>query len=170
MKKHIPLIFALSIPALLIIGVALSIYLPTLFIKPQYNFLFSTGGDYYYRNEYTVEGDKLVKKPVALPKAVQDGKEPELYLYDVQKNISTKISLVDAQALSLDSNPMSPDGFELTYGSDGGGVFPFFYWSDRDYGSRFLKGHGVAKKINLPNIASYDYYSGNFQFLGWIKK
>lgn len=172
MKKNIPLIFALSIPVLLIIGVALSIYLPTLFTKPQYGFLYSTGGDYNYHNEYAVENGKLVKKPVTLPPYVvpTNSKEPELYTYDVQKNSNTKISFEETQTLNLDSNPQSPDSFEITYGSDGGGVFPFFFWSDRDYGSRYLKGHGVTKKIDLHSSSPYNYYSGDFQFLGWIKK
>ena len=39
MKKHIPLIIGISIPILMILFVAGSIYLPGLFIKPGYNFL-----------------------------------------------------------------------------------------------------------------------------------
>ena len=78
MKKNIPLIFAISIPVLMVIGIALSIYLPTLFVKPEYDFLYSIGGDYSYRNEYAVENGKLVKKPVTLPNTITTGKEPEL--------------------------------------------------------------------------------------------
>ncbi|TSC81734.1 MAG: Uncharacterized protein G01um101420_839 [Parcubacteria group bacterium Gr01-1014_20] len=154
----------------MVIGIALSIYLPALFIKPEYDFLYSIGGDYSYRNEYVVENGQLIKKPITLPNTIKTGQEPELYVHDVSENASTKVSFEEAQNLNLDSNPQSPDGFEITYGSTGDGIFPIFFWSERDYGSRYIKGHGVSKKLNLQLTSSFQSYYNDLRFLGWVKK
>jgi len=172
-KKNITLVIGISIPILMILFVAGSIYLPGLFIKPHFNFLYVSGNDsyYYYNNgyQYSVQNDKLIKNEIRQlenqnynPPRV----ESKLYIYDVAKNESREISFEEAQNLNLDSNNMSPDGFEVTYGSRGDGFFPFFFRSERDYNTRYLKGHNVSKKLNLQLSGSY---YNNFRFIGWIK-
>jgi len=176
-KKNITLIVGISIPILMILFVAGSIYLPGLFIQPKFNFLYVSGDDYYYYNQYqySVQNGKLVRREVQRPKnqiyqPLQEVQEVKLYIYDVAKNESKEISFEEAQNLNLDSNTKSPDGFEVVYGSRGDGFlpffFPFFFLSERDYNTLYLKGHNVNKKLNLQLSGSY---YNNFRFIGWIK-
>lgn len=173
-KKNITLVLGISIPILMILFVAGSIYLPGLFIKPHFNFLYVSGDDYYYNynngQQYSVQNDRLVKNEIKQPENPNYNPpryEAKLYLYDVTKNESKEISFADAQNLNLDSNIKSPDDFEVVYGSRDDGFFPFFWGGGTDYNARYLKGHNVSKKLNLQLNGSSYYY--NFRFLGWIK-
>lgn len=173
-KKNITLVIGISIPILMILFVAGSIYLPGLFIKPHFNFLYASGDDsyYYYKNgyQYSVQNDKLIKNEI---KQLENQNynpprvESKLYLYDVVKNESKEISFADAQNLTLNSSTKSPDDFEVVYGSRGDGFFPFFLGGETDYNARYLKGHNVNKKLNL-QLNGGSYYN-NFRFIGWIK-
>lgn len=170
-KKNITLVIGITIPILMILFVAGSIYLPGLFIKPHFNFLYVSGDDYYYYNQqqYSVQNGKLVKNEI---KQLENQNynpprnEPKLYIYDVTKNEAKEISFVDGQNLNLDSRAKSPDDFEVVYGSRGDGFFPFFWGGGTDYNTRYLKGHNISKKLNL-QLNGSSYY--NFRFLGWIK-
>ena len=173
-KKNITLLMGVSIPILMILFVAGSIYLPGLFIKPHFNFVYVSGDEpyYYYNNgyRYFVQNNKLVRNEI---KQLENQNysplrvESKLYYYDVAKNEAKEISFADAQNLSLDSNTKSPDDFEVVYGSRGGGFFPFFWSVGTDYNARYLKGHNVSKKLNLQLNEGSPY--GNFRFIGWIK-
>ncbi|MDE2439283.1 MAG: hypothetical protein KGN01_07890 [Patescibacteria group bacterium] len=169
-KKNITLIVGISIPVLMILFVAASIYLPGLFVQPKYNFLYVSGDDYYYYNQYqySVQNGKLVRNEITRPEGqtYPPQRDVKLYVYDVAKNESKEISFAEAQNLNLDSSNVSPDGFEVTYGSRGDGFFPFFFYSGTDYNNRYLKGHNVSKKLNLQLSGSY---YNNFRFIGWIK-
>lgn len=168
LKKNLSLVIGVSIPILMILFVAGSIYLPGLFVQPKYNFLYAVD-DYYsqYRYQYDVQGDTLVKnEPTQLvTKSERPVSEPRLYLYDVAKNESQEIPFENAQLLSLDSRAESPDGFEVVQGNRNGGDLFFFFGSGSDYNTRYLKGNGVSKKLNLDLHRSNSYY--NFHFLGW---
>lgn len=174
-KKNITLLLGFSIPVLMILFVAGSVYLPGFFIKPHFNFLYVSADDYYYYNynngrQYSVRDDRLVKTEIKPPKNVNykpPRADAKLYLYDVAKDRSKEISFADAQRLNLDPNIKSPDGFEIVDGSRDHGCFPFFPPGGADYNARYLKGHDVSKKLNLQLNGSSDYY--NFRFLGWIK-
>lgn len=169
-KKNISLILGISIPILMILFVAGSIYLPGIFIRPKFNFLYVTGDDYYCGLRYSVQSGKLVKNDIKKPENQEcypPRGEVKLFIHDVLKNESKEVSFEEAQLLSLDSNIKSPDGFEVEYGSSDGGIFPFFFGSSIDYNSLYLKGHNVSKKLNIQTGGSYYY---NFRFLGWIKK
>lgn len=173
-KKNITLVIGISIPILMILFVAGSIYLPGLFVKPHFNFLYVSGDDYYnnYNNwqQYSVQNDRLVKNEIKQPKDANNNPprgESKLYLYDVTKNESKEIAFADTQGLNLDPNIKSPDDFEVVYGSRGEDFFPFFWSGGIDYNARYLKGHNVSKKLNLQLNGNQYYYS--FRFLGWIK-
>lgn len=176
-KKNISLIVGVSIPILMILFVAGSIYLPGFFVKPpRFNFLYASGDEYPYgAHQYVVQGGTVIKnennKPQnqnQYPREVPQAPSEKLLIHDVIKNESKEVSFEEAQSLSLDSNAVSPDGFEVVYGSNGGGMLPFFY-SGSDYNSRYLKGHGVSRKLNTVMAGGSRYYN-NFNFLGWIKK
>lgn len=168
-KKNLSLILGISIPILMILFVAGSIYLPGIFIQPHFNFLYVNRDDYYYGQQYAVQNGRLVKNEIKQP---ENGNynpprgEPKLFIHDVVKNESKEVSFEEAQKLDLDSNIKSPDGFEVVYGSRGGAIFPFFFYPGTDYNSRYLKGRNVSKKLNIQLSESYYY---NFRFLGWIK-
>ena len=174
-KKNISLVIGIAIPLLMILFVAGSIYVPTLFVKPaSVNFLYETGDEYpYAAARYVVEKGKLTKDESSAVQnqnsnypSVKPQISTKLFVHDVAKNESREVSFEEAQALSLNTNVLSPDGFEIVNGSNGGGVFPFFY-SGNDYNSRYLSGHGVSKKLNL-RLNNGNYY-GSFRFLGWIQ-
>lgn len=170
-KKNITLIIGISIPVLMILFVAGSIYIPGLFIKPHVNFLYVSGDDYYYdQGHFTVQKGKLVKKEIKQPENqgyYQPRGESKLFVHDVAKNESREISFEEAQNLNLDSSVKSSDGFEIVNGSHSDGFFPFFLGSGTDYNSRYLKGHNISKKLNL-QLDGRSYYYG-FRLLGWIK-
>lgn len=176
-KSNLSLIFGISIPILMIIFVALSIYLPQFFVKPQYDFLYLIGNNNCYIDKnnstvYSVQNNRIVQN--VQDEVIQNcmmGQLPELkiFLYDMEKNRQEEISFQQASNLELDQDPQSPDGFEIVYGNnDGGGFFPFFFFSGSDYNSHYIKGHNVSKKLNIQQ-SGYSY-SRNFIFLGWVKK
>jgi hypothetical protein len=182
MKKNLPLITAIAIPAALILFVAASIYIPGIFVKPQYNFLYATGS--FYAAPYKVTDGHLVTTTTSTANASGTVKannsivvpvpgylpadQPSFYIYDVATNQSRQVSPTDAAQLSLDTNEQSPDGFTVATGNAGGGIFPFFSVGS-DYGTRYLEGHNVSRKLNLSGTSSNYPYSYNFTFIGWIQ-
>ena len=63
-KENIPLAVGLLIPFLMILFIGLSIYLPSLFVKPQYDFIYISGGDNYSVQKYEVVGKQLFEAEV----------------------------------------------------------------------------------------------------------
>lgn len=175
-RKNASLILGISIPILMIVLIAASIYLPGLFIKPKFNFLYLSGEFRYdYNNQplYIIENEKLIKNKITYYEDTYRYYTPpkydaKFYIYDVTTNESKQVSFEEAQKLTLDSNKKSPDGFEVVYGSRGDGFFPFFYGSETDYETRYLKGNNVSKKLNIQLSRTYSFYN-NFNFIGWIK-
>lgn len=169
-KKNITLVVGISIPILMILFVATSIYLPGFFVQPKYNFLYVSSDDYYYYNQYqySVQNGKLLRNEIKQPenRTYRWMRDVKLYVCDVVKNESREISFEEAQNLNLDSNNVSPDGFEVTYGNRSEGFLPFFFFLERDYNTLYLKGHNLSKKLNLKLSGSYYH---NFRFIGWIK-
>lgn len=169
-KRNISLIIGISIPILMIIFVAGSIYLPGLLIQPQTNFLYVSNSNPIYLNSelYSVADGKIIKteaEPTKKPTNIPIQNEPQLFIHNVVENKSQKISFEKAQNLDLDSSIESPDGFEVVYGSRDSGFL--FFSPGRDYDSRYLKGHNISKRLNLE--ASNKRFSNNIVFLGWIK-
>jgi hypothetical protein len=165
MKKHLPLIIAIAIPLFMILFVAGSIYLPGLFVKPKYNFVYLSGTN--YGEPYFVSANGQLQKDNTTSTYYPNGyplDHAQIYFYDVANNQAKPISFDDAQKLSLDHSTESPDGFEITSGGGDGGMFPFFYESG-DYSAEYLKGHNFSKKLNLQIQGSY---YNDFTFLGWI--
>ena len=166
-KKNKTLVLGLSIPVIMVILVALSIYLPSLFVKPQYDFVYTTDGYYNSDGRYSVEDGMIVRR-VDTYFDYSNNSSPEfakLYLYDVSSDTSEEIQFSDAQHMQLDSSPKSPDGLVINSGGSSGGFFPFFSGSS-DYNSEYLVGNGISRKLNVQiNGSSYD----GFQLVGWVK-
>lgn len=162
-KKYFPLIIGLGLPILLIIFTAASIYLPKFFINPKFDFIYSNNQS--YNNKYYVLDSHIQINPNYREDYYPKNK-PQLFYYDIKNDKSRALTYEEASLFNLDQNSKSPDGFEIVYGSESGSLFPIFFYTNRDYSTRYISGHNFSKKLNL--IQQSDYY--DFQFLGWIIK
>lgn len=180
-KNNLPLIFGIAIPILMIAFVAISIYVPQMFIKPEYDFLYLMGENYCYLNVKAVSGTTVSVYSVKNSQLIQNvsdddlqkcitARVPELkiFMYNVTTEKSTEVTYDYARSLRLDSSPESPDGFKIVRGEGNGGFFPFYFYSGSDYNTRYITGRNVSKKLNISE--GERYYYNNFTFLGWIKK
>lgn len=186
-KKNFALILAFGLPLVLILVVALSTYLPSLFLSTSYNFIYSacTDGTNYYRNScdnylekrYSVVGTRLVVHPVDLSQDLDNDGTPDfdekyterIFLHDTKKNESREISLAEAQAMTFNSLLTSPDGVTVSghYDGSGGDFFFIFDGGSSSYGYYLTKGNS-RDKLNLINNSNHYYYRNNFHFIGWV--
>lgn len=171
-KKKLPLYLGIALPILMVLFIAASIYIPRARINPVNDFLYTTGGNPYAGPYYTVEDNRVVLVEeeardglVPRPPEPRAG-EPELFLYNFETDKPRKVSLEEARALTLNTDPISPDGYEIDYGRRAEGLFPFFFGSTRDYNTVYVYGENAADKLNirLPARTYGDY----FRFLGWV--
>ncbi len=186
LKKNFALLLAFILPVALIVIVALSTYLPSLFLSTNYNFIYSSctdGSNYYsYRcdnylqKRYSVVSNKLVVNDVD-PNQDSDGDTildinenytARIFLHDTKKNESREITLEEAQTLSLSGLLTSSDGVTVSSHYDrSGGDFFIFGGSSSSYGYYLTKGKS-RDKLNLINRDDQYYYRDNFQFIGWV--
>ena len=174
LKKNFALLIAFTLPVLLIVVVALSIYLPAFFLSTDYNFVYSTctdpGSRYnsqcndYLNKKYSVDNDKLVVNKVTDEQDLNF--TGRLFLHDTEKNESREITLDEAKSLKLNSLLTSPDGVSVSYSYDRGADF-IFLSSGSTRGYYLIKGKS-KKKINLINQNERYYYRDNFHFIGWV--
>jgi hypothetical protein len=82
----------------------------------------------------------------------------------VRRGQSRQITDKDYQAMKLNDNVISPDGFEVENGSGYGFLF---FGSGGNYSEHYLTGHGASFKIQV-NYSTSDY-NNMFRFLGWVK-
>ena len=137
LKKNFAILLAFILPIALITIVALSTYLPSLFLSTDYNFIYSSctdGSNYSYRcgnylqKRYSVVNNKLVVKAVDLDiKDIKVGYTARIFLHDTKKNESREITLEKAQSLTLNDLITSPDGLTVSSRSDRGADFFFIF-------------------------------------------
>ena len=166
-KKNVPLIAALSVPLLMILLTAVSIYLPGLFVKPKINFIFSTEGGYCYQNRYSVKNGRVVEneiKDVNNNNLCHPNREPRLFYYDVQRNTAKEMTFEEAQRFLLDDSVKSSDGFEVVHGNSGGDILFFNGYS---YYDKYLKKGAFSRRLNI--VGESSYYR-DFRFVGWVKE
>jgi len=186
-KKNFAILLAFILPIVLIIVVALSTYLPSLFISTNYNFIYTSCADgrnyyyydcnYYLEKRYTVVDGKLVANTIDSTQDSDNDKIPDIkenytariFLHDTKANESREISLEEAQMLSLNGLLTSPDGVTVSsdYSYSGGGEFFIFGGGSSSYGYYLTKGKSKSK-LNLINDNDRYYYQNNFNFLGWV--
>jgi hypothetical protein len=189
LKKNFAILLAFILPIVLIAVVALSAYLPSLFLSTSYNFVYTSctdGTDYYYGNNncdnylqklYSVVGNKIVANNVDLTLDSDNDKIPDInenytariFLHDTAKNESREITFEEAQTLTLNSLITSPDGITVSshYDRNGGDFSSLFGLSSSSYGYYLTKGKS-REKLNLINNNDQYYYRNNFQFVGWV--
>src|SRR3989344_4964180 len=137
LKKNFAIVLAFALPIVLIAIVALSTYLPSLFISTDYNFVYTSctdGREYYYpyycenylQKRYSVVENKLVANTVDLTQdsnkdGVADFKQnytARIFLHDTKKNESREITLEEAKLLTLNNLLTSPDGVTVSANSN----------------------------------------------------
>ncbi len=180
--KHTPLIVAIALPVVFVIVLALVVLIPNMSIKPQHDFIYispnSPGyandfGTVQYRNTYDLKEDKIVLKPLTLvptpdksfPVPVYEN-APTIYYYDIEDQASREISLEEAQKLSLQKGPASPDGYTVSYDMNHEGVFEIFGSQDK---SAYIISKGNGKKPLMGIVGSDMYYQAELNIIGWIK-
>lgn len=164
--KNLPLILGLTIPALMIIFIAIAVYIPPFFVKMNYDILYITPNDYDCPKIFYLSGSKLYLQdnPNTYYRE-HNSCNSQAFIYDVFKEESRQIPLEEAESLNVFSETSSPDGFEIISGGYNGGFFPFYYNSN-DYGSKYVQGHGISKKIKIQSSGNYK----DFRIIGWVNK
>lgn len=181
---NVPLIVGVGVPVLMMLFIAAAIYLPGLFKKPQFDFVYSTA-DYSFANPVLeVEDQKLGFKCAenqnyySSDDAVVDeitakcAEEflPKIYRYSIKNNTAAEISYADAQKLSLDRNADSSDGYKVEQGNyNNGDIFSDMFGGgyNDDYNAWYLKGHNRVVKLNITNDTNS---SRDTRFVGWVKE
>lgn len=185
LKQNLALVLAFGLPVLLVIGIAVSAYLPGMFVKTSYNFLYascSEGRDYYSHNcgfylekRYTVVNGKITVNPIdpaqdsdgdKIPD-FQEGYGARLFLHDTLKNESREVTLEEAQKLTVNGLLTSPDGINVTGATDRGANFFLFFDAGSSSGYYLTKGK-ARSKLNLIHQDRDYYYQDNFRFIGWV--
>ncbi len=164
LRKHLPLIIGLAIPAAMVLLVAASIVVPGLLVKPQHDFLYLTSADYATNWDLAVEEGTLVNVRQKNGFSTDGSPVPVLYVHDMTTNESRRVTVEEAKKLTLDPSQISPDGFELVQGGSRGGFL--FYSGNADYNAQYLRGHGVSKRMNVKTEGQRSY--GSIRFIGWI--
>ncbi|MEI8337586.1 MAG: hypothetical protein WCF92_00385 [bacterium] len=179
-NKHLPLIIGISLPIVFIIIISAVIFIPSISIRPQYNFIYTSGNNQYqynqiYSNTYSVENNQLVLQTV--PVQIEQKNNPNikviedsiLYLYDVKNNTSHQITFDEAKKYIVDAGPSSPDGYTVKYEYNNSGIFDLFGGSQNNGSGLFIeKDNGKKALTGMTNNNQYSYY-GDFKLIGWIK-
>jgi hypothetical protein len=126
-RKNWSLIVGISIPILMILFVWISIYLPSLFSHPTYDFIYSIGVD-YSQGQYSVNNNHVVKLPPPnnTGNFVVPLQEANLYYYSAVQGKSRQISLQEAQNYTLNTDITSPDGYQVISNVQGNYTGGFF--------------------------------------------
>ena len=182
-KRNGILVVAFALPALLLAGVAASVYFPSRNLAAKFDFVYAScgqsAGNYYQcglwlQKRYAVTDGKIAVVPVApasdadkngVPD-VQEDYAARLFYHDTLADESREITLADAQKLQLSGLLASPDGLTVTGQYRGGGDFFPFSSRGSSYGYYLAKGN-VRRRLNINNADPYAY-DGNFRFLGWV--
>ena len=186
MKKHLTLIIGVSLPIIFIIIIAIVIFVPSLSIKPEHNFVYvdvNSNNNYYsgnvYKNSFVIKDGKIVKEPASNLEYLQEQNKkytnyklieaPTLYLYNVIENTAKQITLDEANNYTFDPGPSSPDGYTVKFERNSDGIFEIFGSNNNSSGYFIEKNRGKKKLTGLTLENGNYYYNSNFQLIGWIK-
>ena len=187
------LYIAIGLPIVFLVLLVGAFAVPKIFAEePQYDFIYKTrNADYSGRSygySYVISDGKISKN--YNPPSVYESKEltpaqianykstagdlDNLYVYEVGPGNSRRVTIDEANAYSLDTNSVSPDGFVLEPANNGGGgggiVRELFGGESRNYNTLYLKKGFYSKAVRLQDGQPYySYYSDN-AFMAWIKK
>lgn len=160
--RYRDLILLFAIPVVVALLAAGAVYLPSVFAKPKYDFVYSICNDYRCDDTYTVDsGGHLAYE--YRPGNYGNGSRSTLWYYDAANDSTRSITLTEARKYQLNSSSKSPDGYSLSQANSNSG---FLFWSDNDQGW-YIKNGAKRKRIELPSGNSY---SRDVQFIGWVNK
>ena len=168
LKKEF-LIF-ISIPVGIILLLVAVLVLPSLFARPQYDFLYSYCSSYDCNGSILVDNNGHAEQTGAgatTTNSYYSRSSPEIYYHDTRNNSSRRIELVEAISYKLDPSTKSPDGYSFTQGGSSDSGFLFWGYSS-DY-SWYLKKSSLIKSKPL-NLGVSGYDSQNVKLVGWVQK
>lgn len=185
-KENFIVVLAFMLPVVIIVVVALSTYLPAMFISTDYNFIYASciDGKYdfyecgnYLGKKYEVVDGQLVVNSTDEEQILDSNGNAKtetcdyctarIFLHNTEKNEGREITLEEAKTLTLNGLLTSPDGVTVSSHYDrGADFFPIFDGSS-SYGYYLTKGKSKSK-LSLINSDERYYYRDNFQFLGWV--
>lgn len=171
------------LPIILIVGLALTVYIPSLLLSTKYNFVYTSCSnrvnyepyncESYLQKRYSVIDDKITVNTVDMTMGLDNKKSDinqnytsRIFLHDTEKNESREITFEEAQDLALSSLITSPDGVAVSSGYSGGSSF-IFGGSSSSYGYYLTKGKR-RQKLNLINNTDEYYSQNNIHFIGWV--
>lgn len=164
-SKHQQIFLILALPLTMTALLGAFVFLPTMFQKPKYDFIYSTcnstAGSYCYENSYYVDDQKrIVQKTQDVDYGYPGGSvAPQLFRYSVATHTSQPLSIEAANALTLDHADAAPDGFRLKQDINNSNIFGP-YSSTR----RYALTKGAAK--HTTDIQSNSYPDP--EVLGWV--
>lgn len=172
--RYIPVVIAIALPFLFLAALSVVIYLPNIGIKPAHDFIYTSEPAARFdgfTHHYEVVDNQIVSR-VVIPEDIRTDVEPflnpvypTLYRYDIETNTAKVITLEEAQALSIEPGPSSPDGYTVTFEYSHNGIFELFGSGGPDNGYIIMKGNG---KKALPGITMHDYWRGSVEVIGWV--
>jgi hypothetical protein len=186
MKQHLPIILAIALPVVFILGVFV-FGTGKFFKEPVENdFLFSAQGsaqEVRYKYVYEFNDDKLTLVPrypsdkggfydeygnyiEATDEVPDPDFAPNLYVYSAKEDLVSQISYADAAKLELIGGPSSPEGFYVEPYHYSSNDFLYLFGSSRSDGPVIVKNGQVVREIGFPNNNYYWY--GDFTFVSWI--
>lgn len=176
LKNNYLVLIAILLPILFIIIVTLTAYLPSIFLKTNYDFIYAICEDNtnnyprsckkYLNNKYSIINTKIVLNND--PKTKESSNyESRLFIHDTENNESKEISYTEALDYSYSNLLTSPDGVTVSSGYQDRADFFIFSSSNSGYEHNLIKGN-VKKKLNLINNSNRYNYENNFIFIGWI--
>lgn len=158
----------ISIPAGIILLVMMVLFVPTLFAKPGYDFIYTSCSTYDCSGGIVVGADGFAKESSVSQLYNNDGQRvPEIYYHDIRDNSSREIEFSEASSYKLNASNVSPDGYKLTKGSNSGGGFLLWGYSSDD-AWHLKKGSLQKKSLNLETPGYY--YSSSVKLVGWVER
>ena len=178
-KRNLPIIVAILLPLIVVGAVALSLYLPTKNINPEYTVVFVINNQSrgYYEDSFRyVVSDNRVKK-VEIPlfekdksriRVLSEDQKPKLYTYNFENKELKEILPDEIGTLGITkSGNISPEGYtvEYSYNRSNTGVFEIFGGYSRDYGWKITENNtSIFEKMS---VLGNSYR--NVEVLGWTK-
>lgn len=159
------LLLLFSVPAGVAILAASVVYVPRLFAKPGYDFIYSACTSYGCRGGYAVDSQGFVERKTSnTADRIVDDDIAELYYYSAEQDTAKRLTLAEARQYKLDTSLKSPDGYRLSHKTTESG---FLFWGDYS-AAWYLENGAKKKKVELTSNESY--YAGDVKFLGWVSK
>lgn len=184
LKENLVIVLAMVLPLALVLTVAVSIYLPSLFLSTNYNFIYAACGDtdYFYYSQcpgslgyryYVSDGQLFMRNLPDSDTDVNKNEVPDyqevttrLFLHDTQTNESREITFAETQTLKLDDSLISPDGVSVSGQYDRGTGFFLLFDTGSSFNYYLTRGNAESK-LNLVN-QNGNYYRSNIKFIGWV--